>query len=82
MTDYSGLVERLRDLHKQATTEKSHFYVAACCRDSISAIEAQRERIERLEGALVAIGNAALFHSTAVEQAMRKIALDALKEKS
>lgn len=48
MTDYSDLVERLQDLHKQATTEKSHFYVAKCCRDSISAIEALVEEVDRL----------------------------------
>jgi regulator of replication initiation timing len=42
--------------------------------------EVNRLRAEnaKLREALAAIANAALFHSTAVEQAMRKVALDAL----
>jgi hypothetical protein len=36
------IIDRLRDLHKQATTERSHFYVARCCRDAIAEIESLR----------------------------------------
>ena len=42
------LIERLRDLLVQATTEKSHFYVAKCVRESINTIEQQQAQIERL----------------------------------
>ena len=30
------IIEKLTDLHKQATTERSHFYVASCCADAIA----------------------------------------------
>jgi hypothetical protein len=36
MTD---IVKRLQDLLLQATTERSHYYVAKCCRDSIAEFE-------------------------------------------
>lgn len=39
MTDILG---RLRDLHKQATEERSHNYVGACVRDAIAEIELLR----------------------------------------
>ena len=45
MTDYSGLVERLRVLGYDG--DERH--------EAAAAIEAQRERIERLEGALTAL---------------------------
>lgn len=35
MTD---IIEKLEDLHKQATTERSHFYVAGCCKEAIAEI--------------------------------------------
>lgn len=38
----SDLIERLEDLHKQATTERSHFYVASCVKDSIAEIRRLR----------------------------------------
>jgi len=36
----SDLVERLRDLHKQATVERSHYYVGKCALDAADRIEA------------------------------------------
>jgi len=36
----SDLVERLRDLHKQATVERSHYYVGKCALDAADHIEA------------------------------------------
>jgi hypothetical protein len=39
------LVKRLHSLHKQATVERSHFYVGWCAKDAI-------DRIEELEGKL------------------------------
>lgn len=38
-----NILEKLRDLHKQATTERSHFYVASCCKEAIEAIEDMRD---------------------------------------
>lgn len=43
----ADILERLRDLHKQATTERSHFYVAKCCEDAIEEIATMR-RLMRL----------------------------------
>ena len=40
------LVKRLDSLHKQATVERSHFYVGSCAKDAA-------DRIEELEGKLV-----------------------------
>lgn len=36
------ILEALRDLHKQATTERSHYYVAKCCEDAIKEITLAR----------------------------------------
>ena len=44
----SDILEKLIDLHKQATVERSHFYVGACCREAIG-------EIERLRAALTAM---------------------------
>ena len=33
------LVKRLHSLHKQATVERSHFYVGRCAKDAIDRIE-------------------------------------------
>jgi hypothetical protein len=40
MTD---IVDDLKDLLKQATTERSHYYVAECCRRAIAEIESLRK---------------------------------------
>lgn len=40
-----NLLERLRDLYTQATTEKSHYYTAVCVGDSIKTIERQARQI-------------------------------------
>ena len=42
------IVEKLNDLHKQATTERSHYYVAACCNQAIGEITNLRIMIHRL----------------------------------
>ncbi len=39
MTD---ILDRLEDLLKQATEDKSHFYTAKCIRDAIGEIESLR----------------------------------------
>lgn len=36
------ILDKLKDLHKQATTERSHFYVAKCCEEAIGEIAALR----------------------------------------
>ncbi len=53
MTD---IIELLRDLHKQATTERSHYYVASCVEQAIREIERLRSALaaEREECAKVA----------------------------
>ncbi len=42
------ILDKLRDLHKQATTERSHYYVAATCLEAIQEIESLRKQF--LEG--------------------------------
>ena len=37
--DIDGLLTRMRDLHKQATTEQTHYYTAAVLQEAIAAIE-------------------------------------------
>jgi len=40
------LIERLRDLHKQATVERSHYYVGKCVLDAADRIEALEAEIK------------------------------------
>lgn len=42
--------DRLRDLLKQATTERSHYYVADCCREAIARIDALELALHRIVG--------------------------------
>lgn len=42
----SDIVERLVDLHKQATEERSHFYTGKCICDAIAEITRLREALE------------------------------------
>lgn len=39
------ILDKLRDLHKQATTERSHHYVAATCLEAIQEIESLRKSL-------------------------------------
>jgi hypothetical protein len=43
------ILERLDDLRKQATTERSHYYVAKCATDAIAEIVLLRTRITVLK---------------------------------
>lgn len=38
------ILDDLKDLHKQATTERSHYYVASCCERAIAEIESLRRQ--------------------------------------
>jgi hypothetical protein len=40
------ILDRLRDLHKQATTDRSHYYVAKCCLGAITEIESLRKLVK------------------------------------
>ena len=42
----SDVIAELVDLHKQATTEHSHFYVAKCINSAISEITIMREAMQ------------------------------------
>lgn len=53
MTD---ILERLIDLHKQATVERSHFYVAKCCQDAIQEIARLRLALIRAEAVAERLG--------------------------
>ncbi len=39
------IIEKLLDLQKQATLEKSHYYVAACITEAIQEIVALRKQL-------------------------------------
>lgn len=39
------ILEDLRNLHKQATTERSHYYVGKCCLRAIAEIEELRRAV-------------------------------------
>lgn len=47
-----SIIGKLEDLHKQATTERSHYYVASCCREAINEIQRLRHGIECASNAL------------------------------
>ena len=49
MPDKNDILVKLIDLHKQATTEKSHYYVAECVREAMEEIAKLRIRIHELE---------------------------------
>lgn len=46
MSTRIDIVDKLKDLHKQATTEKSHYYVAQCCEEATEEISRLREIIK------------------------------------
>ena len=58
------LIERLRDLHKQATVERSHYYVGKCALDAA-------DRIETLEAALRKIIEEGGFRDSAASKIAR-----------
>lgn len=37
------VIDKLNDLHKQATTERSHYYIASVVREAIAEIQRLRE---------------------------------------
>lgn len=47
-----SIIEKLHDLHHQATTERSHYYVAAVIRETLSEIERLRTGIDCAANAL------------------------------
>lgn len=59
MTD---ILDDLRDLQKQATTERSHYYVAACCARAIGEIIHLRQKAKY--GWQSDVGSVAGLHST------------------
>ena len=46
------LVKQLHNLHKQATVERSHFYVGRCVAQAIDRIEELESKLALSEGAL------------------------------
>lgn len=47
--DEADILDRLADLHKQATVERSHYYVGKCARDAIAEIQRLRSIIEAVQ---------------------------------
>lgn len=50
------IVDKLHDLHTQATVERSHFYVGGCCTEAIQEIVAMREFLKKMQRAIEAEG--------------------------
>jgi hypothetical protein len=48
----NDVVTKLQDLLKQATTERSHYYVASCCGEAISEIKALRQALSDVSAKL------------------------------
>lgn len=46
---HEDIVDKLKDLLKQATAERSHYYVAGTCREAIAEIERLRADMMRIE---------------------------------
>lgn len=42
------ILERIRDLHKQATTEKSHYYVGATLKECYTEISCLRLKLKMI----------------------------------
>jgi hypothetical protein len=42
----TDIVDRLLDLHKQATTERSHYYVASCVQSAVTEIMQLRNFVQ------------------------------------
>ena len=66
-TTHDDLVRRLHSLHKQATVERSHFYVGRCAKDAIDHIEELSNCVAVLEAELAKAVEAMQFWSEAVE---------------
>ena len=49
-TTKPDILWRLKDLHKQATVERSHFYVGSVIHDAIDEIERMRGALEEIAG--------------------------------
>ena len=47
-----GLMKRLCSLHKQATVERSHFYVGSCAKDAMHRIEELEAKLAEAERSL------------------------------
>jgi hypothetical protein len=47
MKPEEDIIDKLIDLHHQAKTDKSHFYVASCCNEAVEEIV--KLRLEVLE---------------------------------
>lgn len=52
------IVDKLFDLHKQATAERSHFYVGSCVTEAIQEIISTRQFLRGLQSAIEAEGYA------------------------
>jgi hypothetical protein len=44
------ILRRVRDLHRQATVERSPYYVGRCVRDAIEEIKGLRKKLELKRG--------------------------------
>jgi hypothetical protein len=70
MTD---VLDDLRDLHKQATTERSHNYVAACALRAINEIECLRAAVDIARSALLRVEQKSEEARAVITRAMRSV---------
>lgn len=53
------IIDKLNDLHKQATVERSHYYVGSTVKEAATVISGQRIALEMIKATLVGQHNAA-----------------------
>ena len=53
------ILEKLADLHSQATIERSHYYVGASCKEAMDEIARLRRQRDDLRDMLIGIGRQA-----------------------
>lgn len=63
----NGIVERLNDLHKQATVERSHFYVGKTVKEAATEIERLRSELEKCKQGLILIRDSSSDSATGLK---------------
>ena len=48
-----NIIDKLHDLHKQATVEKSHYYVASVVTEAIQEINELRAKVEEYKDSFI-----------------------------
>jgi hypothetical protein len=74
------LIQRLKELVEQATTDRSHYYVKSVCLEAIDHIERQEKAIDVAKEWLSLIGGPVEFYDSQGERSKTSAAQGALKQ--